>query len=346
MPRPRTLSARELNRALLARQMLLERTAAGLPRALERMGGLQAQYAPSMYIGLWTRVRDLDRATLTRALERRTVVQATLMRATIHLVARGDYWPFELAVRDARRDWAMRAMAGAPTARRMRAAAARARELMAEGPLSRAELERELGKPEFRLLGMWLDLVRVPPAGTWERRRADLLGLAEWWVGPPGGHDEAAGTELLVRRYLAAFGPSTRHEVADFCALPLQRVDAALAGLELRRFRAEDDAPLVDLPRAPLPPADTPAPVRFLPTWDATLLVHARRAQILPERHRKRIFSTKMPQSVGTFLVDGAVAGTWRPRDGRIEIEPFEPLSASRRREVDAEAERLLGFLA
>ena len=343
---PRTLSTGELNRALLARQMLLERRAAGLPKALERMGGLQAQYAPSMYVGLWTRVRDLDRAAVTRALEQRRVVQATLMRATIHLVSRADYWPLELAVRDARRDWAMRAMTAAPSARRMRAAATRARALLADGPLSRAELETELGKAEFRLLGMWLDLVRVPPSGTWERRRADLLGLAEWWAGPPpAGCDAAAGTVLLVRRYLAAFGPSTRHEVADFGGLSLERVDAALGALELRTFSAEDGAELVDLPRAPLPPADTPAPVRFLPTWDATLLVHARRTQILPERHRKRIFNTKMPQSVGTFLVDGAVAGAWRPRDGWIDIEPFEHLTRARRREVDAEAERLLGFL-
>ncbi|HEX5911183.1 MAG TPA: winged helix DNA-binding domain-containing protein [Thermoleophilaceae bacterium] len=343
---PRTLTAGELNRALLARQMLLERRAVGLPKALERMAGLQAQYAPSMYVGLWTRVRDLDRAAVTRALEQRRVVQATLMRATIHLVSRADYWPLELAVRDARRDWAMRVMTGAPSARRMRTVAARARSLLADGPLSRAELEAELGKPEFRLLGMWLDLVRVPPSGTWERRRADLLGLAEWWAGaPPEGCDEATGTVLLVKRYLAAFGPATRHEVADFCGLSLERVDAALGAVDLRAFRAEDGADLVDLPRAPLPPADTPAPVRFLPTWDATLLVHARRTQILPERHRGRIFNTRMPQSVGTFLVDGAVAGAWRPRDGRVEIEPFEQLTRAQRREVDAEAERLLGFL-
>ena len=102
----------------------------------------------------------------------------------------------------------------------------------------------------------------------------------------------------------------------------------------------------MDLPRAPLPPADTPAPVRFLPTYDATLLVHARRTQILPERHRTRVFNTKMPQSVGTFLVDGAVAGAWRPRDGRIEIEPFEGLPRARRRAVNAEAELLRRFLA
>ena len=342
---PRTLTTRDLNRALLARQMLLERRAVGLPRALERMGGLQAQYAPSIYIGLWTRVRDVDRAAVTRALEQRRAVQATLMRATIHVVSREDYWPFELAVRGARRDWAMRSMADAPSPRRMRTVAARARELLADGPLPRAELERELGKAEFRMLGMWLDLVRVPPAGTWERRRADLMGLAERWIGPPEDHDEASGAVVLARRYLAAFGPSTRHEIADFCGLSLGSVDAALARLELRGFRAEDGAELIDLPRAPLPPADTPAPVRFLPTFDATLLVHARRSQILPERHRTRIFNTKMPQSVGTFLVDGAVAGAWRPREGRIEIEPFEALTRAQRRAVDAEAELLLRFL-
>lgn len=121
-------------------------------------------------------------------------------------------------------------------------------------------------------------------------------------------------------------------------------IAAALDRIELRRFRAEDGAELVDLPRAPLPEPATPAPVRFLPTWDATLLVHARRSQILPDEHRPKVFSTKTPQSVPTFLVDGAVAGTWRYERGRIEIEPFGRLERAARREVEAEAERLAAF--
>jgi hypothetical protein len=128
-------------------------------------------------------------------------------------------------------------------------------------------------------------------------------------------------------------------DVASFCGWTLTEVREVLARLELRRFRDEAGGELFDTPRAPLPPADTPAPVRFLGQWDATLLVHARRAQILPEAYRPRVFATSMPQSVPTFLVDGQVAGTWRYTDGRVRWEAFDEVRA--RAEVDAEAERL-----
>jgi hypothetical protein len=116
--------------------------------------------------------------------------------------------------------------------------------------------------------------------------------------------------------------------------------------MTLRRFRDEQGAQLLDVPRAPLPGPDTPAPVRFLPTWDAVLLVHARRTGVLPEEYRPRVFSTKTPQSVGTFLVDGAVAGTWRLDDGRVRWEPFSRLDAATRSEVGDEADRLTEFHA
>ncbi|TMB60423.1 MAG: winged helix DNA-binding domain-containing protein [Chloroflexi bacterium] len=114
--------------------------------------------------------------------------------------------------------------------------------------------------------------------------------------------------------------------------------------MSLRHFRDEKGKELIDVPRAPLPDANTPAPVRFLPTWDATLLVHARRTQILPERYRPMVFNTRTPHSVPTFLIDGAVAGTWRVEGGRVELKPFEPIPKSMRREVDEEAQRLAAF--
>jgi hypothetical protein len=114
--------------------------------------------------------------------------------------------------------------------------------------------------------------------------------------------------------------------------------------MSLRRFRAENGDVLLDLPRAPLPDPDTPAPVRFLPTWDASLLVHARRTLILPEEYRPRIFHMRAPHSFNTLLVDGAVAGTWRFEGGRVRIEEFAPLDPKVRREVDEEAERLADF--
>ena len=144
---PRTLTTRELNRALLHRQMLLGRARLSLPRALERMGGLQAQYAPSMYIGLWSRVENLERPALTRALERRTVIQAT-----------GDA--------------------------EMTGAARRLAEALGDGTMRRTEVEALLGKRAAQGVNLWLNLVRAPPSGTWERRRADLYAVAEEWLGP------------------------------------------------------------------------------------------------------------------------------------------------------------------
>jgi hypothetical protein len=331
----RTLTQRELNRALLARQRLLERAPGPLPRVLERIGGIQAQYAPSMYFGLWSRARDLQRDAVTRGLERRSLVQATLMRSTIHLVSRADYWPFWRAIEAGRRRWWVRT--GRVPEDEMWAAAERLRAAL---PLKRTELDALVGKEVARAVGLYLPMVRIPPSGTWERRRADLYGLAEDWIGPP---DVSAGDalDLAVRRYLGGFGPASRQDVAGFFGVNAGDVAPALERLELRRFRAEDGSELLDLPRAPLPAADTPAPPRLIPHWDATLLVHARRTQILREDDRARIFSTKTPHSFATFLVDGQVAGIWREEGGKVVLEPFRRLDSADRRALAEEGERL-----
>jgi hypothetical protein len=342
----RTLTRRELNRALLARQLLLERATTPIPRTLERIGGIQAQYAPSMYIGLWSRLEDLERDAVTRALERRSAVQGTLMRATIHLVSARDYWPIAIGVRKARREQYLRYPGRDVTANQVAPAARRLRRALANGSMSRVEIDELLDKPGAALingLGLWLDLVRVPPAGTWERRRADVYAAAEDWLGPPDA-DEPQGIELLVKRYLAGFGPAPRNDIAHWAGLHPKKLDSTLAGLRLRRFRGESGSELLDLPRAPLPDPDTPAPVRFLPVWDAALLVHARRTGVLPEEHRSRVFNVRTPQSTNTFLVDGEVAGTWRYEKRRVNLEPFGRLDRSTRGELAAEAERLAAF--
>jgi hypothetical protein len=341
----RTLSEGELNRALLARQLLLERTSASVPRALERMGGVQAQYAPSMYIGLWSRIEGFRRSQLDRALERRSVAQGTLMRATIHLVSKADYWPMAVGIRRARRQaWVDGREKRGYSAKQVSGAARRLRGSLGEGTMSRAEIHELLGSDSVITNGvnMWLDLVRVPPSGTWEHRRADLYAASEHWLGPaPEKLGEEDGIELLIRRYLGGFGPSTLDELADWAGLPPKRVAPVLDRVKLRRFRAEDGSQLLDLPRAPLPEPGTPAPVRFLPTWDASLLVHARRTGILPEEHRPKVFNTKTPQSVPTFLVDGRVAGTWRFERGKLTTQAFGKLDAAAERELREEGERL-----
>lgn len=339
----RILSERELNRALLARQHLLERTRLSLPKALERLGGIQAQYAPSMYIGLWSRVAGFERGQLNRALERRTVVQGTSLRSTIHLLSPAQWWTFAAAIRSQRREFWLRYLRDEPNARQMAAAARRVAPRVAEEPLSRKQLDEIVGMGSRGVngLSLWLDLVRVPPSGTWERRRADLFADAHRWIGPDPQMAEGEARVELVRAYLRAFGPASPADIASWAGLKLGQIKAAIARLELRRFRREDDTELVDLPRLALPDPETPAPPRFLPTWDATLLVHARRTQILPEEHRPKVFSIKTPQSVPTFLIDGRVAGTWRWEKDRVRIKPFGQLAKADRAAVEAEAERL-----
>jgi hypothetical protein len=346
----RVLSTRALNRALLARQLLLERSPLPLPRALEQVAGLQAQYAPSAYVACWSRLRDFRRDALTRALERRRAVQATLMRTTIHVVSARDYPLFAEAIREPRRAWWRGVQRRQLAAVDLDAAAALVRKQLADGPRRQAELTGLLAAEGFPAVawsgvGLWLDLVRVPPSGTWEQRRADLYGLAEWFLAP-GSVTPDEGMEHLVRRYLGGFGPASAKDVASWAGVPVTTLRPVLERVGERRFRDEQGGELFDLPRAPLPDPETPAPVRFLPTWDATLLVHARRTQLLPERYRGFVFSTRNPHSVPTFLVDGAVAGTWRHQQGRVRLEPFEPLPRRVTRELEEEAQRLAAFHA
>jgi hypothetical protein len=330
---------RELNRALLARQLLLERSSLPLPDALERLAGIQAQYAPSMYIGLWTRLEGFERDALTAAIEDRSVVVGTLMRTTIHLVSPADYWPFAVATRAVRRMQWLRNTDLDDTAM---TAAAQTLEGALEGPMRRSDVEALIGKEPARAIHNWLDLVRAPPAGTWERRRADLYALARDWLATEPDADEDGAMEHLVRRYLAAFGPATAKDVQGFTGLSLTTLKPVL-----ERIAPEELGDgLLDLPGAPRPDPDTPAPPRYIPTFDATLLVHARRTQILPEVYRPRIFNTKTPHSKPTFLVGGAVAGTWTYEDGRVVRDEFERLDAADRRALDEEGERLATLMA
>jgi winged helix DNA-binding protein len=330
MSAERVLTQRELNRAVLARQLLLERVKLPIPRALERICGIQNQYAPNGYIRLWSCLEGFERDELTRALERRTVVQATLMRATIHLVSKRDYWPFMAAIRDAQREWWLKVQRPRRTAADMQKVAHKLRERLREGPLHQKEIANVTG----RAWGPWLDLVRVPPSGTWEQRRANVFAAAEDWVGP---EDPGDVLEHLVKRYLGAFGPATAKNIMSFTGVPPAYLKPVLGRLKLRMFRDETGNELLDAPRAALPDPETPAPPRFLPTFDALLLVHARRAGIIEEKYRKIIFKTTAPQSFPTFLVDGRVAGTWKFDKDRIVLDPFERIPPAVRRELDEE---------
>jgi hypothetical protein len=340
---PRVLTTRHLNRAMLARQLLLDRAELSVPDALARVGGLQTQYAPAGYVGLWSRVRDFRRAALTEALEDRTAVQATLMRTTIHTVDAREYWRFAVGIREGRRRWGLRVAAG-PLARESatREGAEAIRAALADGPRTTAELG-SLGEGFLGLVGLWVDLVRVPPSGTWQRRRADRLALAETWLGPEDA-TEVEGRRHLVAAHLRGFGPAPLADIARWAGVQAGDLREAAATMDLVRHRDEAGHELLDLPDATLPDPDTPAPVRFLAHWDSTTLAFSRRGGVLPEAFRPAVYSVKNPFSVGTVLVDGAVAATWKLRDDAVVVSPLRPLTPDEADAVEAERTALEAF--
>jgi hypothetical protein len=345
------LTARELNRAMLARQLLLEGSPLPLVSAIEQVGGLQSQYAPAPYVGLWTRLQTFGRDDLTDALVDKRVLQGTLMRSTIHIVSCADYSRFAAGTGPSRRAWWSRVRRRELDGLDIAVAADRVRAFLADGPRKQREivgfLEGE-GYPTvaWQGVGQWLDLVRVPPSGTWEQRRADLYQLADEWTATSDHPTESDGLRHLLVRYLRGFGPAPLADAASWAGVPIGALRRIVPDVDLVRFRDEQGRELLDVPDGPLPDGNVPAPVRFLPVWEALLLVHARRTLVLPEAYRPLIFNTKNPQSFPTFLVDGVVAGTWRYDAGRVTIQPFERLTARVADELDAEALRLAAFYA
>ena len=228
----------------------------------------------------------------------------------------------------------------------MPAVARAIREELSGGPLRMGELTKRIaarGFPERATAwaATWVDMVRVPPSGTWERRRADLYALAEQWLPRMRDVTEDDGIAHLIGRYLGAFGPAPLADIANWMGLNVGQMRHAVGRMDLRQYRDESGSLLVDVRDGLFVDEATPAPPRFLPVWDATLLVHARRTGILPEAYRARIFSTKTPHPLTTFLVDGRVAGSWRHDAGEILLDQFEPLSAADRRAVEGEAHEL-----
>ncbi|MGA8041028.1 MAG: winged helix DNA-binding domain-containing protein [Acidimicrobiia bacterium] len=346
--RPRVLATQVLNRTALDRQLLLSRRRLSVPDALERVGGIQTQYAPSGYIGLWSRIEAFERDRLTRALVAGRALQGTLMRMTIHMVSATDFPLFSEGVRRSRREWWLRVS----KSRHLDAypydeMAEILTEALSDGPRPRSELVEALvaaGFPKevWEGAGLWVDMIRVPPSGTWEKRRADLYGLAP----QTPTVTEQAGLGHLATRYLRAFGPATVADISSWSGVPQSTIAPVVDGMSLRRFRDEDEGELIDLPRLRIVDAGVPAPVRLLPHWDALLLVHARRKAILPEELRTEIFNSKNPFSVGTFLVDGVVAGTWRLEGNRVSSEVLTPIHKDARRQLDDEVAALEAFAA
>jgi hypothetical protein len=340
----RVLTLRELNRATLARQLLLERKRLSPTAVIERLVGMQAQWPPAPYVGIWTRTTSFTRATLERELMRGTVIKATVMRQTLHLVTPRDYAVIRAAMSETNFPWE------SPVARRYAPAL---RALAAKGHLTTADALAHL-EQKHGLTGL-----NARRAWRAARQCAHLLHHHETalWKGRPEGRfvalDEPetyvpveARAEML-RRYLAAFGPATKRDIVAWSMMHVPEIGRALGVLEpeLRRFRDEQGRELLDVRRAPLPDPETPAPVRFLPKWDNVLLSHSDRTRVLAEPYRRRVIGQN-GDVAQTFLLDGFVAGTWRVDGGRVAVEPFAKLTRTARQAVDEERERLELFLA
>jgi Winged helix DNA-binding domain len=353
MARDRVLTRRDLNRALLERQLLLDRKPINPVKAVQRLGGLQAQSTTSPYLSLWTRLEGFEREQLVRALKGRRLVKAIIQRGTLHIVTPSDYWAFATARRELGGIlWPPSYEARLPTARLKKLAALVAGEL--EGVELTFKEVRALLEPQelfglpptfiWRRIQGHAYIVHVPPSGIWGYGGLGVYTAAEGVVaGEPPPPEEAF--DRLVRSYLAAYGPATKYDVGQWAGIPrVAPIAASLERQSLRTFRDEQRRTLYDVPRAPLPGADTPAPVRLIPRFDNLVLSHADRSRILGDLPPSRIV-TNNGLVHATILVDGFVAGTWQLDKGRVTLEPFAPLSRDVKRAAQNEAERLEAFV-
>ena len=355
------LSLRELNRALLARQMLLERQKLGAVAAVERLAGLQAQWAPSPYVALWSRLAGFTRDALVRPIDRGEIVKATLMRATLHLVSAREYPAYALATLDGRFGaWRPR---GAPALAELARLHASVLEFAATTPRTREEIREHVaahlpaGARGDERLRSWFLFAAVATSGLiWDAAGAHFehRQLARHVAPPPklrAAVQPDAAYDLIVRRHLGAFGPATVADIAAWSSVRVPHLRTALARLEgVRRFSDERGRELHDLADAPRPPADTPAPARFLARFDAAVLGHAapERTRILPEAYRKQVIFAAEVWS--TFIVDGFVKGRWsiarRAKEAVLELKPFTRLARADRAALVEEGERLARFYA
>lgn len=354
------LSERALNRALLSRQLLLDRAAVTPVAAIERLAGLQAQWSPAPYIGLWTRLARFAIADLEAALADHSVVKATVMRGTLHLLSARELPSYAVATAATRLDlWRnpklergidlddLEARLTRYTAKTPRTFDELAALIDHAAPGDRDRQRYLIRRLVFNRGAM----VHTPPSGTWRHYRTGGYVAARSWVADWREPSVDDATDLVVRRHLGAFGPATVDDIGSWSAIRTPLIRESLARLpEIARFRDERGRELFDQRRAPRPDPEIPAPVRFLPKWDSTLLAYAapERVRILPEAYRKAVI-LKNGDVLQTILVDGIVAGTWATTLARGEavlaITPFTKVARADRSALVEEGERLVRFI-
>ncbi len=351
------LGLRALNRATLERQMLLRRRMLSAEEAVEHLVGMQAQAPNPPYVGLWTRLEGFCPNQLARLILDRRAVRVALMRNTVHLLSARDCLKLRPLVQPVidRGLYANRVNRAGIEGVDVEALATAGRALLEEKPRTAKELGVLLRErwPESepaslaRAVRHLLPLVQVPPRGVWGRSGQTTHTTAEAWLGRPLNPDPSP--EEMVVRYLGAFGPAGVKDVQTWSGLT--RLGEVLERLRPRlcTFRDEHGRELFDLPDAPRPDPDTPAPPRFLPEFDNLILSHADRARVIADDYRRAIAS-RNGMVPATFLVDGFVRGTWKTRRTRgkaaLVIEPFDALPGNDRDALAGEGERLLRFMA
>lgn len=346
------LSARRLNRATLHRQLLLRREAIPVPEAVRRIVALQAQEPASPYLALWNRLDPFDPAELDAAYAAHTVVKATLMRITLHAVHAEDHPGFHAALRGLLRSARLTDRRFTDLGLSVAEADALVPELLefTARPRTNAEigalLDARLGvlpRP-----GLWwalrssVPVVHAPTGGAWSFGPRPAYVAAR--TGPPTG-TPAENLARLVRRYLEAFGPASVPDVAQFLKVTRAELRAALDTLTLCQLEGPGGVVLHDVPGGEVPAEDTVAPPRLMAMWDSILLAYADRGRVLPEAYRRTVIRSN-GDVLPTLLVDGHVAGVWRPVDGGIEATAFHPLTDADWAGLAAEARSLLALLA
>jgi winged helix DNA-binding protein len=334
----KTLSLRELNRTLLGRQLLLERKRMPVVGAVERLVALQAQYSPSPYVSLWSRLDGFRKEQLTNALRRGTIVKAGSLRFTLHVMSGAAFPAIASAYIESKRG---RSEVLGVDVEVLRTA-------IPDEPITGPELFA-LGHRVLQTEDRWavafayrsLPFVRTEPLGEWPHTKPSPVVLVRRPLPPP---DESA--QRVVHGYVAAYGPATRDDIEQFTGFKVTQIAPTLEGL--RTFEDEHGRTLFDLPRAKLVAADVPAPVRFLPPYDSIILAHRDRSRILPDEYYETVIRRKNATTLATFTVDGFIAGAWKIDRIRgrwkLSVDPFEPLPRRVRAEVDAEGERLVAF--
>lgn len=348
-----TLTRRQLNRTLLARQLLLERHSLDCSTAIETLGGMQSQIPNPPYIGLWTRLRRFEKSYLTASLERRAVVRAPWIRSTLHLVSAADHQRFQAVIQPA-------------LARGLRSFfGARAKGLDIERLIAIAKpfLESDgptIGELRDRLQAQdpdadkqamayavrsCLPLAQIPPSGTWGVGTRATYTTAESWLGLA----TPSNLESLFRRYLAAFGPADVMDFQTWTGMTSLKSQLKETLSTLVAYRDEGGRVLYDLPAQPLVADDKPAPIRFLPEYDNILIAHRDRTRILPEDQRKKVF-VSAGRVLGTVIIDGFVAAIWKceraNKAATIRVTLFERQPTDALALIEAEGLALARFIA